>query len=205
MSPTTLQIFVNLLISVVISLLAYNHYKQSTKELKYKYLTFSPRFIAPSIDGLVLWPIIGGSQLLMSSFDLPSLLVIPLTFVIYTVHYIYTIYFHAKCGQTIGKMVCKIKVVTASDEANISIKSAIIRDSIPIVMTIFFFVTHIDIISAPDEEVVEFFQANSWLSYIPSAWFIAEVITMLTNEKRRALHDFIAGTVVIRTNIEEDV
>src|SRR5438046_8026528 len=26
---------------------------------------------------------------------------------------------------------------------------------------------------------------------------------MLTNEKRRALHDFIAGTVVVRTNTEE--
>ena len=27
---------------------------------------------------------------------------------------------------------------------------------------------------------------------------------MLTNEKRRALHDFIAGTVVVRMNVEED-
>jgi uncharacterized RDD family membrane protein YckC len=26
---------------------------------------------------------------------------------------------------------------------------------------------------------------------------------MLTNDKRRALHDFIAGTVVIRTNVQE--
>jgi uncharacterized RDD family membrane protein YckC len=33
-------------------------------------------------------------------------------------------------------------------------------------------------------------------------WFLAEVITMLTNEKRRALHDFLAGTVVIRTNLK---
>jgi uncharacterized RDD family membrane protein YckC len=27
---------------------------------------------------------------------------------------------------------------------------------------------------------------------------------MLTNEKRRALHDFIAGTIVVRTNIEPE-
>jgi uncharacterized RDD family membrane protein YckC len=204
MHPETWAILFNLVISIIISLLAYNHYKQSTKDPDLKYRTFWPRFFSPSIDGLILWPIIGGSQLIMSSFNLPSLLVIPLTFLTYTVHHVYTIYFHGKCGQTYGKMACKIKVVTASDETNISIKSAIIRDSIPIVMTICFFVTHIDIISATDEEVVEFFQTNSWLSYIPSAWFLAEVITMLTNEKRRALHDFIAGTVVIRTNIEED-
>ena len=28
---------------------------------------------------------------------------------------------------------------------------------------------------------------------------------MLTNEKRRALHDFIAGTIVVRTNIEHGI
>lgn len=38
---------------------------------------------------------------------------------------------------------------------------------------------------------------------LPLAGFVMEVLTMLTNEKRRALHDFIGGTVVVRTNIEE--
>jgi uncharacterized RDD family membrane protein YckC len=30
------------------------------------------------------------------------------------------------------------------------------------------------------------------------AWFVLELLTMLTNNKRRALHDFIAGSVVVR-------
>ncbi|MFL6264288.1 MAG: hypothetical protein ACJ76Y_31765 [Thermoanaerobaculia bacterium] len=30
------------------------------------------------------------------------------------------------------------------------------------------------------------------------AWFLLEVTTALTNQKRRALHDLIAGTVVVR-------
>jgi hypothetical protein len=38
------------------------------------------------------------------------------------------------------------------------------------------------------------------LTILPLLWFIAEAITMLTNEKSRALHDYIAGTVVVRTN-----
>ena len=29
-------------------------------------------------------------------------------------------------------------------------------------------------------------------------WTLLEVLTMLTNAKRRAIHDFIAGTVVVR-------
>jgi len=42
------------------------------------------------------------------------------------------------------------------------------------------------------------------LTALPALWFFAEVLTMLTNPKRRALHDFIAGTVVVRTNIQEE-
>ena len=30
------------------------------------------------------------------------------------------------------------------------------------------------------------------------AWLALELVTMLTNEKRRAFHDYIAGTVVVR-------
>ena len=45
-----------------------------------------------------------------------------------------------------------------------------------------------------------------WLvTALPLWWFVAEVLTMLTNDKRRALHDFIAGTVVVRTNTEDGV
>jgi hypothetical protein len=39
----------------------------------------------------------------------------------------------------------------------------------------------------------------------PKLWFVAEVLTMLTNDKRRALHDFVAGTVVVRTNTEDSI
>ena len=33
-------------------------------------------------------------------------------------------------------------------------------------------------------------------------WIWSELIVMLTNRRRRALHDFIAGTVVIRRRVE---
>lgn len=38
---------------------------------------------------------------------------------------------------------------------------------------------------------------------LPLLWYAVEVLTMLTNKKRRALHDFIGGTVVVRTNPEQ--
>ena len=37
------------------------------------------------------------------------------------------------------------------------------------------------------------------LVYASLAWFVVELVTMLTNSKRRALHDFIAGSVVVHS------
>ena len=45
--------------------------------------------------------------------------------------------------------------------------------------------------------------APSWyrpLRWIQTAWVWGELIVLLTNRKRRALHDFIAGTVVVQTS-----
>ena len=36
------------------------------------------------------------------------------------------------------------------------------------------------------------------LAYASLGWFLLEVVTMLTNSKRRAIHDLIAKTVVLR-------
>jgi uncharacterized RDD family membrane protein YckC len=33
---------------------------------------------------------------------------------------------------------------------------------------------------------------------VSMVWFVLEILTMLTNRRRRALHDLIAGTVVVR-------
>jgi uncharacterized RDD family membrane protein YckC len=49
--------------------------------------------------------------------------------------------------------------------------------------------------------------APAWykpLQIVQNVWVWGELIVLLTNKKRRALHDFIAGTVVVRTNIQEE-
>jgi uncharacterized RDD family membrane protein YckC len=38
------------------------------------------------------------------------------------------------------------------------------------------------------------------LVYANVIWILAEFITMLTNKRRRAIHDWIAGTLVVRTS-----
>jgi uncharacterized RDD family membrane protein YckC len=39
---------------------------------------------------------------------------------------------------------------------------------------------------------------NAWVTGVMYAWFLAIAIVMLCNRKRRSVHDFIAGTVVLR-------
>ncbi len=47
------------------------------------------------------------------------------------------------------------------------------------------------------------FTFRPWIQSILPECRATEVVSILTNDKRRAIHDFIAGTVVVRTNLEE--
>ena len=43
---------------------------------------------------------------------------------------------------------------------------------------------------------------SSWVIVLMNVWIWAEFVVMLTNKKRRAPHDFMAGTVVVRWPLE---
>ena len=104
---------------------------------------------------------------------------------------------HGWYGQTVGKMITKVKVVGAKTEVRISFRHAVLRDSsLRVASTCIgkFRGSH----SRSDELTF-----REWTTYGIHIWLVAEFITMLTNDKRRAIHDLIAGTVVVRTNIEE--
>ena len=124
--------------------------------------------------------------------QIQSILIVSLFTFVYP---IYSVYFHGQYGATLGKMACKVRVVDVHTEEQISIRQALLRDSIPVVfMTILMIWGYWVQLSDNAIENTAFF-------LIPSVyflWFVAEVVTMLTNRRRRAIHDFIAGTVVIR-------
>ncbi|CAN5445686.1 hypothetical protein BH09VER1_BH09VER1_54430 [soil metagenome] len=41
-----------------------------------------------------------------------------------------------------------------------------------------------------------------WLDYLMAIWMLAEIIVFFSNRKRRAIHDYIAGTVVVHVRPE---
>ena len=106
---------------------------------------------------------------------------------------------HGRRGQTLGKMACKVVVLDVS-ERPLSMRQAVLRDIFGVVLLPIGLAINISgILRGIDISLPANFTAIDWIiTYSAIGWFLIEVVTMLTNDKRRALHDFIAGSVVIR-------
>ena len=174
-----------------------------------KYKTFWRRFWAAFVDSIVFIPFSVLNYLMMHNATTIPVFVFALW---YTVHsfffYFYSIWMHGKYGQTLGKMALKVKVMDVSESRQINFRQAFMRDAVPLVFTI---------VLLP-HDLIQIFKGTFYmlnkeamsdtlsaiLGFILMGWVFLELITMLSNSKRRAVHDFIASSVVIRKQkIEE--
>jgi uncharacterized RDD family membrane protein YckC len=125
-------------------------------------------------------------------------------------YFAYNVYFHGRWGQTLGKKALGIRVVKLSGE-RISWREAFLRNAVDVGFVVLFIISTLLALSQFTAE--EYVQLSShersqklwelrpawkyctlWGS---QAWVWSEVVVLLFNKKRRAIHDFIAGTVVI--------
>lgn len=196
----------NLGIQLLIAVLVWRYYREKNFSIYQKYSTFGPRFWTGSVDTCVMWPV-GFLAGILLALELPSAVGVVLVVAGNLAWLFYTVIMHAKYGQTYGKMICKVRVVDFGTERPISFRQALLREGIPIAVSLGIVSYEIYAIGAGElsgaavarGEIVK--NPAFWvLATLPGLWFFAEVLTMLTNDKRRALHDIIAGTVVIRTN-----
>lgn len=112
--------------------------------------------------------------------------------------FIYEVLMHGKYGQTVGKMVTRVIVLDVS-LAKLTMRQAFLRDSIYIALTTVGIIIDLPKVAKgwnPYQGPIGL--TSKILSYASLAWFLVELVTMLTNGKRRAFHDFIARSVVIR-------
>jgi len=171
------------------------------------YAGFWPRFGALWVDVLVLVPLALASSWLQS-VSIP--LAILGTIANSAIFLGYTIYFHYRYGATLGKMATGIKV-TLPNGSPIGLKQAFLRSSVEtgfgflsLVATVIA-ILHADpeqYLSAGWDERTEYVASlfPAWhtiVSFASVLWFWSEMIVLLFNKRKRALHDFIAGTVVI--------
>jgi uncharacterized RDD family membrane protein YckC len=176
-----------------------------------RYAGFLPRLGAILIDSLLFVPIIAVS--LWTWTDASRTTAILVEVPLASAFAFYNIYFIGRWGQTVGKMALKIRVVQV-DGGSAGFVRAFCRHSIDLIFSVVTSaLTIYALMSLTDGEYGMFTLAQrvrlvemktgaridvlNWLSIV---WVASELIVLLLNEKRRALHDYIAGTVVIHAS-----
>jgi uncharacterized RDD family membrane protein YckC len=168
--------------------------------IEHKYNTFWPRVGAGIVDGFVFLPLSLLDKWIWSISQSIPIIFLLTWFIIWSFSYVtYSVLMHGFFGQTLGKMAAKVKVLDIS-ENKLTMRQAFLRDIVPIVLgviTIFYVVPIVLERVHPFKEITWTFPMIILL-YANLCWYFAEVITMLANKKRRAVHDFIARSVVVR-------
>jgi len=166
-----------------------------------KYRTFWPRLGASIVDGFVFF-LVFIAYLVFWKIDMP-VFIRACGFLLYWFAQVtYSIGFHARFGQTLGKMATKVKVLDIS-ERKLTLRQAVLRDSIPLLLVVIGVVQNFPAVLAGDDPFAHQasvkWDLNTTLQLIGGfGWTLAEIITMVTNSKRRAIHDFIARSIVVR-------
>jgi len=124
---------------------------------------------------------------------------------------LYEPYLHAKFGGTIGKLAVGIRVVSTNGDT-IGWRAALLRSSVSLAVSMYWYYC---VASSVHSMQPDAFQGQGWSDLfelikpnfppdykvaesVLGFWFWGEFATMLFNRKRRAIHDFLAGTVVVR-------
>jgi uncharacterized RDD family membrane protein YckC len=169
-----------------------------------KYKTFWRRFTASIIDGLVLSPIFLIEWLILGSLDTgqEEVAVFVINFLVFG---FYSVCMTGLHGGTVGKKVMGLNVLDGNDEAShIGFARALKRDSpllISEVLAIIYMLIALENNPAGFDDQDPIIRN---LDNLVGIWFIAELITMLGNERRRAIHDILANSVVIK-KVQEEV
>jgi len=161
-----------------------------------RYKTFWRRFFASWIDSFILYIIhylitiiITTSDYIMNDIGFLFLALLP---------FAYSMIFHGYYGQTFGKMVMKVKLYNKDEIHDVKFIQAFYRELIPIIIIVLSYGLNFIEINLDN---IYFMTYMGIVASISLIWYLLEIFTMLFNTKRRALHDFIAGTVVL--NISE--
>lgn len=170
-----------------------------------RYKTFWRRVGAALLDFGALAPIYWIDEAIWSNVKVPLILAMWLIMSDF-LGWVYGIAMHGLYGQTLGKFVCQVKVLDKSEKP-LQMRQAFYRDVVPIFLFLPLSVYQIG-------NVMKGHIADKGLQTFPHVWpfatigffwFLLELITMMTNRKRRAVHDFIAGSVVVTSSPEDSL
>jgi uncharacterized RDD family membrane protein YckC len=127
-------------------------------------------------------------------------------------HFWFSIYLVKKYGGTPGKLIVGIKIIKL-DGTGVTWREAILRQIVNFILAIFGSVITIIALSKAD---IEYYESLTWITkqqylfaLIPvlfkiytwtnNIWVYSELLVLLFNKRKRALHDFIADTEIVKT------
>jgi len=161
-----------------------------------KYKTFWHRLGASIIDALVVAFMVLIFYFLVARALKPAASFISIKIFTFIASIAYSVLLTSNKGGTIGKLAVGIMVVDGNDEKSfISIYRAIKRDAPLLIADILGIIYLISIddayLHSKDNSILRI------INSLYSLWFIAELITMVWNHRRRAIHDILANSVVV--------
>jgi uncharacterized RDD family membrane protein YckC len=168
------------------------------------YETFWRRVGARLIDAVVLCPLtIVSFVALARGMALSTYVTLSLFTALLTGAY--SVFMTARYGQTLGKMATGVKIIRL-DGTPIALKDALYRVLPECFIGIGIFLFTIVVLS--DESVISMAQIaplSPWISGFNWVWIIAQLITVGSNQRRRAIHDYVADTQVVVIKYVESV
>jgi len=177
------------------------------------YAGFGRRFWAGLIDFVIIM-LVWYVSIRLSGHDKALAIAVTILYsILFSLGYVF---FNARFGGTPGKLAVAIKI-TKPDGTHIGWFEAWKRSSVDLLYTIVFlyFIVAVMIqVDAKQYSAFGFPERNhllqayhaSWFSVVnvlEQVWYWGEFIVLLSNKRRRAVHDFIAGTVVIHKKFAE--
>lgn len=162
-----------------------------------RYRTARKRIWAAIVDYIVFMPLLFVDRYFLFSETNLFILVAWNIFRIFLPVF-YFIIAHYRYGRTIGKWVARIKVLDVSETRNLSLKQAFLRDSVYLSVLLIGLLYYGFWAFETGEPGYLLNDYSDFAGSPYGVWLLLEIITMLVNSKRRAIHDFIAKSVVVR-------
>lgn len=171
------------------------------------YAGFGRRLVAGLLDLAVIAAVTLSVGWVASHSKLSALVLLP---PLWVAGMLYEPVLHAKFGATLGKFATGIRVVRVSG-GSIGWQRSVIRSSVALAASAswIYIVAPLAFALPPEDfhgqgwtEVFQIIKGDFDAGYkivelVLGIWFLSEFATMLMNSKNRAIHDFLADTVVV--------